>query len=804
MLIKFNELWLRQWIKNLTCDSETLSEQLINLGFEVESKELISLNYNNFLIGKIISTTKYKKPLKLMVVKVNIGQKNLNIITNYQKCIKNSKVIIAKKIIDDNNVFHLCSYSDLCIKDSSNIVILPKDSKIFDNPNKYFQIKDFSYKVNITANRSDCLSIIGIARDLAAFNKTYLKKRKTKKIIPTLDLQNKICLKTDKFPLYWINYNFCIIKNISIKTQTPLWIKEKLIRSKIQYSDNILSNIYNYILTEYGQPIFFFDFDKIDSFIHIRMAKEKEIFKLSKEKNIILNNKTLVISDKKKVISIAGIIKSMYADINTHTKNIIIDCSFFHPSIILGQTNVYKLPVNEISYRYERGIDPFIQHEIIEKVVNLILKICGGQASSIITNIDNFYFKKSLKKLNKNIKLTKNKLYKLLGFIISDKEVLNILKRLGFKILKLINKTSWLIQIPSWRFDIFIEEDLIEEIIRLYGYNNIPDIDLLSKSNISFHNKYHNIKLHEAKNTLIEKGYQEIITYSFVNPKHQKILHPKKIFLTLKNPISLDMSTMRLSMFSGLISTLIYNQNRKKNRIRLFESGICFLPINNEKKINIRQELILSAIISGNCYNTNWNLPSRNVDFYDIKADIESLLDKQNNLDYLEFKNEKNISLLHPEQSAIIYLNKKNIGIIGAIHPSIKKKLKIKNNFFLFEIIWKQLSNFSSEKKIKKISKLPIINRDISFLINKNFSAQKVIKECKKFFFINKIDLIDINIFDVYQNKKFDDKYKSFSINLIIQNNKKNLEEKEINEIILKCLDNLKKIFNILIRDKIY
>lgn len=802
MLIKFNEMWLRDCIENLTCDSETLSDQLVNLGFEIESKKLIPSSYNTLLVGEIVDFKIYKKSSNLINIKINIGKKeNLNIITTIKNYVKNSKVIISKKNTNKYYEFNLCSYSDLFINNNPNIIILPNYAKTGDDPAKYIQIKDFSYKLNITSNRSDCLSIIGIARDLAAFNKINLKNNHRKQIIPTLDLKKQIFLKTDKFPSHWIKYNFCIIKNICINIDTPLWIKEKLIRNNIQYSQNILSNIYNYILLKYGQPIFFFDLDSIDSFIHIRMAKEKEICELSKN-NIILNKKTLVVSDRKKILLLAGITNSIHANINMKTKNIIIDCSFFHPSIIIGQTNLYKLPANEISYRYERGIDPCIQKKVIEKTVDLILNVCGGKVSPIINNIDDITFKTNLKKLSKNIYLTKDKLNKLVGFVISESIILDILKRLGFSILN-ANKKKWLIQVPSWRFDIFFEEDLIEEIIRIYGYNNIPSVDLFSINNINYSEKYKKkyIKIDDAKKTLIERGYQEVINYSFVNPKYQKIFHPKKNFLSLKNPISLEMSSMRLSIFSGLISTFIYNQNRKKNRIRLFESGICFLPKNNGKKIKINQELVLSAIISGNCYDINWGISNRLVDFYDIKGDLESLLDKQNNLEYLEFKNEENI-FLHPHQSATIYLNKKKIGFIGALNPDIEKKLNIKNHIFLFEIFWNKVSNFFSEKKINKISKLPCIERDISFLINKKFSAQQVIKTCKNFFFANKIDLIDINIFDVYQNNKFDKKYKSFSISLIIQNNKKNLKEKEISDIIIKCLDYLKKNFNILPRDK--
>lgn len=794
MLIQFSEFWLRE-LANPFCNSKNLAEQFNMLGLEVEDVKPVSLPFRGVLIGKIIKIIVHPKIINLKIFTIDIGKKTINVVSNETNLKKGKKLVVAPSgsILPENikikvkkfyNIISegiFCSFSTLMIdKKLTSIIELPKSAPTGYDFYKYYKMDDNVFKVHVTPNRSDCLSILGIARDIAAINKINLSipkisKIKTK-IFDTIPIKTNCNLK--------FIYLTRIIKNIDIKKSLSFCIIEKLRRSGIK-NNNTITDIAKYILLEFGQPINFFDLDCVDDYLNIRMAKNNEIFCLSNKK-IKLNTDTLVVADKNKILSIAGV-EGSNTHISHNTVNIIIESAFFHPKSIIEQIHKYKL-FNDVSYRYERGIDYEIQYKAIERATNLVLKNYGGSPGPITYNNFNY-----IKKLSKKIFLRKKKLDNIIGYKISDNPV-DILKNFGFKI-SIRNKIGWMIKIPSWRFDINIEEDLIEEIIRIYGYNNIK-----FKSYLTL-NKNNNTHLHKVKTILANKGYQEIITYSFVDPKVQLLFHPKEKTLNIINPISKEMSVMRLSMLSGLTSIALYNQNRNKNKICLFESGICFIP-DEKEQFGVRQELILSALLSGNRYDDHWDLSKKFVDFFDIKGDLEFILDVGNKIKEIEFRIENSTSMLHPGQSATIYLNNIKVGIIGAIHPIIEKKLCFKSKVFIFEIYWNKIFNKNNDFiKIKNISKYPINYRDISFFVYKNISVQLIINECKKFFKDNNLDLCDVNIFDIYQNIDFK-KYKSISLRFTMQHINKTFKELEISDILTKCINKISNIFNIIIRDK--
>lgn len=417
----------------------------------------------------------------------------------------------------------------------------------------------------------------------------------------------------------------------------------------------------------------------------------------------------------------------------------------------------------------------------MERISKLLINICEGEIGPII-DITN----PSLYKKPSIIILKKKTLIKLINYFISDKEIIFILNNQGFKIKNI--KIGWEVLKPSWRFDIKIEEDIIEEIIKIYGYNLIPNISI--NNNIKKNKKsYKNLNIKKIKKILINRGYQEIITYSFVNPKIQKLIHSKTA-IKLKNPISKEMSVMRLSLWTGLINTIIYNQNRQQKRIRLFESGLIFTP-DIKNNIKIRQDFVLSGIITGLRFNEHWNLKKYNVDFYDIKGDIESILKLTNNEKKIEFKQCLRTAL-HPKKSAIIYLKKKIIGYIGAVHPKIINKLNLNENTFMFELIWNKIIK-NKKTKLKKISQFPFNQRDITIIINNNIQASDILKEFNK----NISDkLIKVIIFDVYKDNKISKNFKNLSIRMIIQDFNSTLTEKEISNIVKKYLKILKYKFN--------
>ncbi|PPI86809.1 phenylalanine--tRNA ligase subunit beta [Candidatus Pantoea edessiphila] len=795
--MKFSELWLRQWV-NPNLSTNVLCEQITMLGLEVENVSVVSNLFHGIVTGVIIDCKNKSNFNKIKLLKVNIGDEQiLNIACDSINCRLGLKVAVATsedvlpgnkkfKILKDNGIKYegvICSFFDLGISDADDCIIeLPPSTPIGKDVYSYLQLNDNIIEINITPNRADCLSIIGISRDIAALYSLPLKDLQITPIKPNIDNIIPIYIKEKKAcPRYLAR----VIKDININITTPLWIKEKLRRCGIP-SINVVIDINNYILMEIGQPISVFDIDCVDQFINIRMAENDEKFTLLHGARIDLNNNILVIADQNKVLSIAGICIDSHSNISNKTQNILLESAYFNPSYILN--NVRSCNLNsDISYRYERGIDHKIQCKALEYATKLLLDICGGQAGPIINHVYNELLPVDLK-----LNLHRMKLDRLIGFKISDTKIEDILKKLGFIVHKKHN--YWTVEIPSWRVDIFVEEDLIEEVIRIFGYNNIPNVPIKTELVMMEHPE-NILSLKRAKNLLVDKGYQEVITYSFVDPKKQKLINPQHKAIFIINPISQDMSVMRTSIWTGLINILTYNQNHQQNRIRLFESGYCFTS--NENESDITQTLLLAAIISGNKVEDHWDCKSTLVDFYDLKGDLESLLQLSKNIEQISFKADLHFAL-HPGKSAAIYLHDKKIGFIGAIHPNLQNKFKIKHETIIFELLWNELSDCKSINKEREISPFPINRRDISIIVNENIPTGDIITLCKK---IGINQLVGINLLDVYRGKGISKGYKSLTISLILQDTKRTLKEEEIAIIVNKYIMALKKRFQVTLRN---
>lgn len=810
MLVQFNEQWLNEWLNNTLINKrKNISKKLTLAGIEVEKVLPVSIFFKGIVIGEVINCKQHSYQSNLNITKINIGKekKNINIIDNnfYNK---KTKLVIApvgallpngikiKKSIICNKISEgiSCSFDELLLyKKIKEKIILPDTAPVGADFYNYFNLKDFIYKINITPNRSDCLSILGIAREISIINNITLHWPKIKKIKNKIQDKLKININVKNKN---ISYLSRVIKNVNAKIKTPIWMSEKLRRCGVQ-PVSIIKDISHYISLEFGQPINFFDLDNINNCINIRMSEKGEKIQLSEKKNLILDNSTLVICDNNKIISIAGIISSDFAQTNLNTNNIFLECINFDSSIIIGKPNNYNL-FTDNSYKYERGIDKKIQYKVMNRTTNLILEICGGQPGPISKNLT-----RSINRSNKKIFIRKNKIDCIIGCKLSEKNITNIFNKINFKILT-YNRLGWLIKIPSWRFDINIEEDVIEEILRIYGYNKIPNITIKSKLTFNQDNKNNNF-LKQAKHILINQGYQEIITYSFVDPEYQLLFYPHKSFLKLKNFISQDMSSMRLSMLSGLTKTAIYNQNRQKDKICIFESGICFTPDTNNN-LKIKQELMLSALITGKRYNDfYWNNKTEYMNFYDIKGDLELIINNFYDLSDLKFTRNNDCYALHPGQSASIYLKNKKIGIIGALHPEISQKLSFKSKIFLFEISWdKIIKNYFHNNTIKEISQFPFNYRDISFFINKNISVKNILHECNSLILENNLNsFFKIFLLDVYFNKKiYDEKYKSVALRIKSQFFHKTVEDHEIYNVLKKIIKRLENCFSIILRNK--
>ncbi len=795
--MKFSELWLREWV-NPAVDSEALSDQITMAGLEVDGVEPVAGAFNGVVVGEVVECGQHPNADKLRVTKVNVGgERLLDIVCGAPNCRQGLKVAVATvgavlpgdfkikaaKLRGEPSEGMLCSFSELGISDDhSGIIELPADAPIGTDIREYLKLDDNTIEISVTPNRADCLGIIGIARDVAALNKAPLVEPEIEPVAATV---------ADTLPIQVDASDACprylgrVVKGINVKAPTPLWMKEKLRRCGIRSIDAVV-DVTNYVLLELGQPMHAFDKDRIEGGIVVRMAHEGETLVLLDGTEAKLNADTLVIADHNKALAMGGIFGGEHSGVNDETQNVLLESAFFSPLSITGRARRHGLHT-DASHRYERGVDPALQYKAIERATRLLIDICGGEAGPIIDVTNEATLPK-----RETIRLRRSKLDRLIGHTIADEEVSDILKRLGCEVTE--GQDEWHAVAPAWRFDLAIEEDLVEEVARLYGYNNIPDAPVQAGLVMGSHREA-DLSLKRVKTLLNDKGYQEVITYSFVDPKIQQWIHPGEEALILPSPISSEMSAMRLSLLTGLLGTVVYNQNRQQNRVRIFETGLRFVP-DTQAPLGIRQDVMLGGAICGNRHDEHWNLAKESVDFFDLKGDLESLLDLTGKLSAIEFRKANNPAL-HPGQSAEIYLKDEYVGFIGVVHPELERKLDLNGRTLVFELLWNKVAD-RVVPQAQEVSRFPANRRDIAVVVAENVPAADILNECKK---VGVNQVVGVNLFDVYRGKGVAEGFKSLAISLILQDTSRTLEEEEIAATVAKCVEALKERFQASLRD---
>ena len=795
--MKFSELWLREWV-NPAVDSEALSGQITMAGLEVDGVEPVAGAFHGVVVGEVMECAQHPNADKLRVTKVNVGgDRLLDIVCGAPNCRLGLKVAVATvgavlpgdfkikaaKLRGEPSEGMLCSFSELGISDDHNgIIELPADAPIGTDIREYLKLDDNTIEISVTPNRADCLGIIGVARDVAVLNKSPLNEPEIAPVAATINDTLPIAVEAKEACPRYLGR---LVKGINVSAPTPLWMKEKLRRCGIRSIDAVV-DVTNYVLLELGQPMHAFDSDRLEGGIVVRMAKEGETLVLLDGNEAKLSTDTLVIADQKNALAMGGIFGGEHSGVNSETKNVLLECAFFNPLSITGRARRHGLHT-DASHRYERGVDPQLQYKAMERATRLLLDICGGEAGPVI-DVTN---EASLPK-RATIRLRRSKLDRLIGHHIADEQVSDILTRLGCEVTA--GQDEWLAVAPSWRFDMEIEEDLVEEVARVYGYNNIPDEPVQAGLIMGEHREA-NLSLKRVKTMLNDKGYQEVITYSFVDPKLQQLIHPGEEALVLPSPISSEMSVMRLSLWTGLLGTIVYNQNRQQSRVRIFETGLRFVP-DTQANLGIRQDVMLAGAICGNRYEEHWDLAKNSVDFFDLKGDLESVLELTGKTGAIEFRAETNPAL-HPGQSAAIYLKDKRIGFIGVVHPELERKLDLNGRTLVFELEWNALAD-RAVPQAQEISRFPANRRDIAVVVNENVPASDVLAECKK---VGANQVVGVNLFDVYRGKGVVEGSKSLAISLILQDTGRTLEEEEIAATVARCVEALKERFQASLRD---
>ena len=791
--MKFSEAWLREWVSP-DLSTEQLAEQLTMAGLEVDSIEPAAADFSGVVVAEVLSVEAHPDADKLRVCQVSVGKgEPLQIVCGAPNVCAGMKAPLAtvggcmpgdmkiRKAKLRGVVSHgmLCSASELGLsEDRQGLMDLPADAPAGEDLRSYLQLDDTVIEVDLTPNRGDCLGMEGVAREVGALTGTDLVHPQIDPLSATID---------QTFPLDVSAPEACprylgrVIRGIDASTRTPLWMQEKLRRGGIRSLGPVV-DVTNYVMLELGQPMHAFDLDRLSGAIEVRYAREGEQLTLLDDRSVELDEQTLLICDQQKPLALAGIMGGIDSGVSANSSSLFLEVAFFSPEKIAGRARRYGLTTDS-SFRFERGVDFELQHRAMERATGLLLDLVGGEAGPVIEaeSVDHLPQKKV-------ISLRRERIKRLLGFVPADEQVKDILFRLGL----LVESTDegWKATPPGYRFDLSLEADLIEEVGRVFGYNNLPvsnnhgDLTMQPVPEAC-------TPMTRMRSLLIDRGYQEIITYSFVDAELQSILEPEVQAVALANPISSEMSVMRTSLWPGLLSTAKYNHARQQERIRFFESGLKFILQDNV----INQKNIISGIVSGDVNPEQWGQSARVADYYDVKGDLEAMLEMSGSA-AVEFVSSRHPAF-HPGQTARILRDGKALGWLGCLHPQVAQKQEIPGKTYLFELDL-DLLHQGRLPSFEKLSRFPSIRRDLAIVVDVDIPSV-ALRDCISGH-AGPI-LRNLLIFDVYQGEGIESGRKSIALGLILQDSSRTLTDDDVEEVIVGITGQLKQKFGATLRE---
>ncbi|HAS6381118.1 TPA: phenylalanine--tRNA ligase subunit beta [Vibrio vulnificus] len=795
--MKFSESWLREWV-NPAVTTDELTHQITMAGLEVDDVLPVAGTFNGVKVGHVVECGQHPDADKLRVTKVDVGEEELlDIVCGAANCRQGLKVAVAtvgavlpgdfkiKKAKLRGQPSHgmLCSFTELGIDvESDGIMELAIDAPIGMDFRDFLALNDVTVDVDLTSNRADCFSIRGMAREVGVLNRADVTEPSVAPVAPSID--DTVAIEV-KAPAACPRYLGRVVKNVNVQAKTPLWMQEKLRRCGIRSIDPVV-DITNFVLLEQGQPMHAFDLAKIDGGIVVRLAEQGEKITLLDGSEAELNADTLVVADHNKALAIAGIFGGEESGVTSETKDVLLECAFFAPDHIRGRARSYGLHTDS-SMRFERGVDYALQVSAMERATALLVEICGGEVAPVVA----VESEAELPKPNQ-VALRRTKLDNLLGHHIADSDVVEILERLGMTVET--TAEGWVAVAPTWRFDIAIEQDLVEEVGRIYGYDNIPNQNPAAALKMHDHQEA-NIPLKRVRDLLVDRGYHEAITYSFVEPEQQKLVVPGVDALILPNPISAEMSAMRLGLIQGLLNNVVHNQKRQQPRVRLFEYGLRFIPCDTAEN-GMRQEPMLAGVIAGTRSEEHWNIDTNTVDFFDLKGDVEAILELSANDKAYSFVAAKHPAL-HPGQSAAIVVDGKEIGVIGTVHPELERKFGLNGRTIVFEIEWSAINRKVIPEAVA-LSKFPANRRDIAVVVDEAVASGDIVNACLE---VGGEFLKAAKLFDVYVGKGVEEGKKSLAIALTLQSNERTLEDADIAGAVDAIVAHVSEKFGASLRD---
>ncbi|HDX5931454.1 phenylalanine--tRNA ligase subunit beta [Acinetobacter baumannii] len=784
--MKISENWLRTWV-NPAIDSDTLSDQLTMLGLEVDELAPVAKPFTGVVVGEVLTVEQHPDADRLRVTTVNIGSgEPLQIVCGAPNVRAGMKAPVATigavlpgdfkikkgKLRGVESQGMLCGASEIDLEDKiDGLLELPDDAPVGVNIREYLKLDDNVIDISITPNRGDCFSIRGIAREVAVINQLQMNEPEIKSVDATITDEKKVVISTDGAPRYLGR----VIKNVNVKAATPEWMEQALARSGIR-THSILVDVTNYVLMELGQPMHAFDLAKIEGTVHVRQAQPQEKLQLLNDQEVELQEDVMVIADDQKALAIAGIMGGLASSVTDDTTDIFLESAFFAPLAIAGRARRFGLHTDS-SQRYERGVDFELPLIAMNRASQLIQELAGGEFGPITVAE-----KSDLLPKREAIELKQAQVDQLLGYKVAAEFITDALTRLGCEV-TIQADGEWSVVPPSHRYDMAIYQDLIEEVARIDGYDNIqislPSMDVqLAKYQDRF-------EIAQLRQTVVTLGYQEAISFSFADAKLEKQLNPQVSPLMLANPISSDLAAMRSTLLSSLIPCVQYNLNRQQSRVRFFELGLRFDYQNANSIQDLKQIPTLALVAVGSRELESWHAKPQPMDFFDFKGEVEEILAAGRvKVEYVRSER----PWLHPGQSAEILVDGQSIGYLGRLHPSLENELDLSTTWVAeldqAAVLQSYVSNFT------ELSRFPSVRRDIALLISDNINVRDIQQLIEK----TGGELLDSTwLFDVYTGQGVEEGKRSLAFALLWQHPSRTLEDAEIKsgmDNIIQVLEN--------------
>ncbi len=782
--MKFSESWLREWV-NPPISTQALADQLTMAGLEVDSIEPAGAEFTQVVVGHVVEIAPHPNAEKLRVCTVDVGgDAPVQIVCgapNVHVGMKSPTALVGAtlpgglkikraKLRGVESVGMLCSSRELQLADDADGLMPLPPSSIPGMPLKQaLKLDDRVIDIDLTPNRGDCLCIAGIAREVGVLN----RMNPTSLPVVPVDAQCDVT-----FPVEIVAPEGCpryagrVIRGVDPAAATPTWMTERLRRAGIR-SLGPLVDVTNYVMLELGQPMHAFDLARLSGGIVVRWARAGESLTLLDGTRLDLEPDVLIIADHTGPLAMAGIMGGEASGCDDGTRNVFLESAFFAPAAIIGKARRHGLHT-ESSHRFERGVDSEHQVRGLERATDLLVSIAGGEPGPV-TVVE----ERGQLPSHQPIRLRSTRVERLLGLRLEGQVVEDILRRLDLEVEPGVGE--WQVIPPSFRFDISMEDDLIEEVGRVHGYGALPSRRPLVGLGIGERTEA-DLAPHRVKSLLVDRGFHEVITYSFVSPELQAALDPDQPPIPLANPISSDLSVMRTSLLPGLVSALQQNLARQQSRLRLFETGLVFRNTDD----GLHQTAKLGALVCGDANGEQWGLAARPVDFYDLKGDLQALLDIGGRRDAFAFERADHPAL-HPGRSARILVDGGPVGWIGGLHPDVERRLDLGRSVYVLEV---DLSAVMQARvpTFSELSRFPAIRRDLALLVDESVSSEQVLNCIREI----DSDLIrDTRFFDVYRGPGVDAGLKSLAMGLIVQADSRTLTDEQVERLIQRVVEHL-------------